>query len=168
MNELYHAKYFLCLADAKVNESVRLNFSSCIDYSNLVACNNIFSLIISTVVDGIKIGIYTENSAKLAIEEEFSKLGLEIICGNYSQFKHFINLVVNSCAISNFNVQDFIGMYKSFIEIADNMDMCYKIDIYYAILNSIVNFSHILVDIELTEKLVNYIESLDDVKIGSF
>lgn len=168
MDELYQAKYLLGLSMAEVDDEIRLKFSSSIDYSNEMECNNIFSLLIFAVIDGIKNDVYTKEFARSVIKTEFVKLGLEKIYGDYLKFDNFINLVLDSYGLSYSKVNDFINIYQSFIEVADEIDGSCKTDIYYSVLCSIVHAQHVLINPELTQKITNHIDNCDRNKISYF
>ena len=167
MNELYQAKYLLGLCSNDIDEETRVNFASCVDSSNQELCDNIFALVIFTVVDGIQTGVYTKESAKSYIENEFVQLGLDSACGDFSKFNKFIDLVIESCDLKCVKVQDFVDVYSLFIDVADEIGDSYKTNIYYSVLRQIVNSMHTLSNADLTRKIVTYLDGLDVSSIGS-
>lgn len=163
--ELNQAKYLLSVSNNAVEDSVRQEITSYVENSNKTMCDVLFAQIILAVIDSVKDGIYTLEMAKTVVQTEFIELGLSSACGDYTIFSDLINLVINSCEYTNLRADNFIYLYKSFISLADNLDFDYKSNIYYAILRHMVQSNCILNDKELTEKIVSYLDSIDQSNV---
>ena len=159
MTELYKAKYLLSLIDNTTTDDIRNDFINSICNLPKDYLNTIFIEIMSIIFDN---KIYNADNIKLLLETEFVKLGLSELYGDYSNIKAIIDMSIDEYCNINNSSNILPNLYKSFILFADKQErITNKTYIYYAVLSCMVRLNGTLVDIELTRKIVDYLNTQD-------
>ena len=120
----------------------------------------VFKVLITTVLKGIVANQYDSVSAKTAIENEYTKLGLDTMLGEYSKWDKFIELIVETSA-TKYTYADLLNLFNHWADVADELEVELKICVYHGVVNALVRRGMVADDLELSEKLTSFASAND-------
>lgn len=155
-NKVHMAKYILSVATNNVTEDARENYKMVMDVNNLADCKVIFRTILGTVLKSISSNKYDSKIGLEIIGNEYSKLNLSPVLGDYNNYSSFVTLLVET-RDKEYVHSELLDLYKHWIEVADSLMDDLKVYIYHSVLNALVKRNLVAEDLDFSEKVTEFV-----------
>ena len=157
-SKVYMAKYIISIATNSITDTIREDYKTVMDISNAVDCKIIFRTLLDTILKSVSVNKYSPEIGITIMENEYSKLNLSNTIGDYAQYSTFVNLLIETCS-KDYVYSELLGVYKHWIEVADNLSVELKTYIYHSVLNALVKRSLVTEDLEFSEKVTLFVSN---------
>lgn len=159
INIVDHAQYVVMLANNTVTDEAREKFFA--TKEDRRGYGEALNLIVTSIVDGLKKGTYSVETAKTLLANEYGKSNLAEYFGDYSHISALVDIIIANAMDKKRN--HTLDDLKEVIAVVDKLDADIAVSAYYVILNIMCLSEKVVEDLEFSQKLISFIKGHSDI-----